>query len=1059
MFFKQTKQQKAEKLFNKILVKHNKLLEYEVSNFSSKRISFIEKIIRDYSTVVELSSNHRSAFLNRGLARISLAKIYMGLEQDDEALEILDLAMMDLTRACYLDESSVDSYVHMAVVNYNLYKIYKKMSKNDIALHHLKYVMEDYNTLLTMVEKNQIKLIISEKALVEFDLAELYLLTNKDKALTHFGNSIGHYLEIFGKISEETDIEANFNMGLAESKIASIYKERKEYHFAGISLESSNTYFIKLLDYSLEKSSFSRASILYDISMNLSEMGRLLEGIEDYHNAIDSHEESIAYATKSLAIEPLELEALSNRSSSRVDIAKNYLLWGQNREAIVVLNEGKDGSLSVLSSNPEDVIAMNTLAMTYTELANIYRFEMIKKQDESIMKKAEISYLESIKYYKKALKIDAYDAPTYINLAGSYYELALFFIYIKKNEKSIDASQNSLDMLGEALKIDRTLDLTNNIHASKLKLSEAYKIGSQYDKALDVLESSIVDNQDSKNRANILSEIGRLYAKRGEIERALEFFDKAFNYYLEKLKHYLNKLYHLENFSILLESILKISQKSSYIDKALWCNHEIIDIYDGYFIDIGFEEDSFSMSQKMLVPLHRLLDVYVLSGKEPNEKLVEALEGVKSKRLKQLVEANHFESKSDEERDSEVKQLKIKLDVVKREIGKDEVNIFNMDKKEKLYEEFQDYSQQLSKMLNLKKDKLDIYQNLDYKSLLIYPIYSGRKLTLIAVEKKDKIEVTISQTILKEDIKFSDYLLFIKYMEGLIEEDKFSDRDSLEIINNIKIDDKIKKEILTIDEDEFMEEYKYEIVQIALLHIRDEIIKLIPKGIDKILFSPFVDLNMLPLHAISTEENGYLIEKYEISYVTSLSLMKNSKTNRTASLDNLFVSMEGLHDEATHALDIIGGEHLKEIKSNEFKEYIEDKSFNVLHLSTHGSANLSNPLNAYLQFNESNLHLLEIFGLNIDANLVNISACETYLSTIKGADEVLAFERAFLIAGAKSVVSTFSTVSVMRTEDFMEIFYNKIKKEGGSISKSFQKASMEDIENGSMEWSLFRFTS
>ena len=153
------------------------------------------------------------------------------------------------------------------------------------------------------------------------------------------------------------------------------------------------------------------------------------------------------------------------------------------------------------------------------------------------------------------------------------------------------------------------------------------------------------------------------------------------------------------------------------------------------------------------------------------------------------------------------------------------------------------------------------------------------------------------------------------------------------------------------------------------MHIRDEIIKLIPKGIDKILFAPFGDLNMLPLHAILIEEDSYLIEK-----------------------------------------------------------------------------------------NETKLHLLEIFGLNINANLVNISACETYLSEVKGADEVLAFERAFLIAGAKSVISTFSTVNVMRTEDFMEILYDKIKKEGGSISKSFQKASIVDIENGSLEWSLFRFT-
>ena len=184
----------------------------------------------------------------------------------------------------------------------------------------------------------------------------------------------------------------------------------------------------------------------------------------------------------------------------------------------------------------------------------------------------------------------------------------------------------------------------------------------------------------------------------------------------------------------------------------------------------------------------------------------------------------------------------------------------------------------------------------------------------------------------------------------------------------------------------------------------------------------------------------------------------NPKTNRVTSKDNLIVSMEGLHDEARNVLKNIDGESLSDIETDEFKEYIRDKNFNILHFSTHGSANISYPLNSHLIFNKSRLNLLEIFGLTINANLVNISACETYLSEVKGADEVLAFERAFLIAGAKSVISTFSTVSIMGAEDFMETFYTYIKDDG-VISKSFQKASIENIEDGNMAWMLFRFTS
>jgi len=38
----------------------------------------------------------------------------------------------------------------------------------------------------------------------------------------------------------------------------------------------------------------------------------------------------------------------------------------------------------------------------------------------------------------------------------------------------------------------------------------------------------------------------------------------------------------------------------------------------------------------------------------------------------------------------------------------------------------------------------------------------------------------------------------------------------------------------------------------------------------------------------------------------------------------------------------------------------------------------------------------------------------------------------------------------------MEIFYKNIEKIG-FISKSFQQACIEEVGNGSMEWSLFRF--
>jgi len=1062
MFFKQSKQEKAEKLFKKTLTKHNQLLEFEKIGIGSKEISFIEMLIIDYSMVLELSPKQKSVFQNRGSAQSSLARIYMNLDKKEKALEVFDLAMRDFTQALYLDESNEEIYMYMAILNYNLYKIYKKMSKNDFALQHLKYVMEDYNRLLKILDKNRIKFIIAEKALVEFDFAEMYLLLNKEeKALVCFQNSINYYLQILKKISEQNDIEAIFNIALGQFKMFSIYKKRKEYHFAGISLEESNCYFIKLLNYSLEGSSFNRASILFDISENMSEMGKLLESLEDYSNAISSYEESIEYANKSLAIEPLALETLSNLTNSKINIGKILHLLGKNREAIVVFEEGINDFLTLLSFFPEDIISLNTLAITYIKLANIYREKMIKEEDEIAIKKVESSYLNAIKQYDKALEIDEKDTESYSNKAASYNELAIFYIYIKENKKAIKILKKSLNLLNRVLKMDKNLPILENIHAVKLTMAEAYEQEDKVDKALNILEEAL-DSQGSKNRASILAKIGRLYLKQGLNDKAVKPFDEAFNLYVISLVQYPNNLMILENLSLLLENILKISNHIGYIDRAITCNQKIIEVYNDYFVDIGFEEDAFSVTSKMSIALNRLLDAYVDGNKKADENLVKILECVKAKRLKQLLVSNQFpnEAMSFNKSDKlKIEKIKIKLNILKREIRDYEsFSVSTSNTSDELYERFQDYSQELSKLLQVKEDKpMELYKNLDKNSVIIYPIEHRQKLTVVSVTKDD---VKIVQVAIQSNIKFSDYLLFIKYLENLFSLHETLNEELLIEMNNIRIDEEIKRYVLQIDREEFIFEYKYKILGIALSHIGDTIIEAIPKRVNKVLFSAFGDLNLLPLHAIS-RENDYLIEKYEISYIPSLAIASQIKsdlsTNDVIYKDNLFVSMEGLHHEAEESKVVIGGEHLKNIEADKFKNYVYGKKYNILHFSTHGSANLLNPLNAYLQFNNSSLYLFDIYGLNIDVNLVNISACETYLSKLEGADEVLAFERAFLIAGAKSVISTFSTVDNSRTEDFMKFFYSRFV-DSHFISKNFQEACIEDIENGSMEWSLFRFT-
>ena len=67
-------------------------------------------------------------------------------------------------------------------------------------------------------------------------------------------------------------------------------------------------------------------------------------------------------------------------------------------------------------------------------------------------------------------------------------------------------------------------------------------------------------------------------------------------------------------------------------------------------------------------------------------------------------------------------------------------------------------------------------------------------------------------------------------------------------------------------------------------------------------------------------------------------------------------------------------------------------------------------------FQQAYLSLLEIYGLRFRANLVTLAACTTNVSKVESADEILAFERAFLVVGANNTITTFDKVDDYPTQ-------------------------------------------
>jgi CHAT domain-containing protein/Tol biopolymer transport system component len=119
--------------------------------------------------------------------------------------------------------------------------------------------------------------------------------------------------------------------------------------------------------------------------------------------------------------------------------------------------------------------------------------------------------------------------------------------------------------------------------------------------------------------------------------------------------------------------------------------------------------------------------------------------------------------------------------------------------------------------------------------------------------------------------------------------------------------------------------------------------------------------------------------------------------------------------------------------------------FNVVHIASHGTYEPLNPLFSSLKlsqdpYEDGDLKASEIFGLNIEADMVVLSACQSGLGEIRAGDEVVGLNRAFMFAGTHALVSSLWRVSDITTAILMKQFYREYNR--ASKAASLQRAML-----------------
>jgi CHAT domain-containing protein len=245
-------------------------------------------------------------------------------------------------------------------------------------------------------------------------------------------------------------------------------------------------------------------------------------------------------------------------------------------------------------------------------------------------------------------------------------------------------------------------------------------------------------------------------------------------------------------------------------------------------------------------------------------------------------------------------------------------------------------------------------------------------------------------------------------------------------------------------------------------------------------------LHYLPFQALLRGDiaGEFLAERYEITYVPSasvwLQLIGASELDRadphgTGRTRVLALAPEpGLLPGSLEEASAIAGRFpagatvLVGPEATESRFRDAASSYDALHVASRGVLNKENPLFSYIKLGEGSdsdgrLEVHEVFGLDLQALTVVLSACETALgsgafSDVPPGDDWVGLVRAFLFAGASNVVASLWRVDDRATALLMEHFYTGLSAglAPGEALAAAQRATLRDAETADpFYWASF----
>ncbi len=274
-------------------------------------------------------------------------------------------------------------------------------------------------------------------------------------------------------------------------------------------------------------------------------------------------------------------------------------------------------------------------------------------------------------------------------------------------------------------------------------------------------------------------------------------------------------------------------------------------------------------------------------------------------------------------------------------------------------------------------------------------------------------------------------------------------------------------------------------------------IQIIPDGI--LAEIPFESLITAPSETNTTYSSlPYLIQKYKVSYHYSATLLqwtiqqKNSRKKRKSKTNYIgFAPVYTNKKQKKSLLEAqrnirIGDKKFQELLHSEteinaiqkqFKQHgfeskkwlhekattprfkLEIKNYKYVHVAGHYVFNKKDPLLSGIIFSPSKqnknipttepiLYIGDAYNLQINADLILLSCCDTGRGKIEKGEGVMAINRGFIYSGASNIIHTLFKVYDKSSAELVQHFFRQVLDKNKNYTEALQITKIDMIKNG-----------